>query len=735
MQAMIYGQKRSSALLCVVLGAWVGTAAAVSPADYAVRVSAVAQANPPQLTLSWPADPTASSCTLYRKLRDDDSWGAAISLPANATNYVDANVVAGGAYEYQIYRVAPQYSSYGYIYTGGVITLVESRGRVVLIVDSTHTAALSHELARLEQDLAGDGWTVVRHDVSRTDSVAAVKGLIQADYNADTNSLRAVFLFGHVPVPYSGDMYPDGHGGLDGFPNHRGAWPADAYYGDMDGTWTDSSVNNSGAADPRNRNIPGDGKFDHTRLPSLVELQVGRVDLADLPAFNLSETELLRRYLNKDHAFRHKLFNADRRALIDDKLGLATGEPFGASGWRNFSVFFGASNTFTGNWLNTLNSQSYLWGQAVSYGDYTWCLNITTTSQLAVSDPRVVFTMFYGSYFGDWDSQNNVMRAVLATPTYTLTSAWVGRPAWQFHHMALGETIGFSTRVNQNNFLYPQGYARFAHVSLLGDPTLRMHVVAPPAALTVATNGVGGVDLSWSAAPDAVLGYHVYRATTAAGPFTRLNPDLIVGTAFTDPEITTNVYMVRAVKLEVSASGSYYNASQGIFQSLDGTTGAPRIALLQPTNGTVFLAPTNLTLAATTFDPANCITNVAFYANGLLVGQAAGSAQTAVWTNAPAGTYSVVAQAKCQHGQVTNSSPAQIMLVGNSPTLTISAIGSGVQGLGDGVPGRVYRIQYLHTLAATNWQTLLTTTSTLAGIFQFTDTGSSTQKFYRAVFP
>ena len=69
----------------------------------------------------------------------------------------------------------------------------------------------------------------------------------------------------------------------------------------------------------------------------------------------------------------------------------------------------------------------------------------------AASDPQVVFTMFFGSYFGDWDSQNNFLRAALATTNYTLTSAWVGRPYWHFHHMALGETIGFSTRVTQNN--------------------------------------------------------------------------------------------------------------------------------------------------------------------------------------------------------------------------------------------------------------------------------------------
>ena len=72
--------------------------------------------------------------------------------------------------------------------------------------------------------------------------------------------------------------------------NHVGAWPADVFYGDMAGAWTDSSVSDSGASDPRNRNVPGDGKFDQSRLPFNVELQVGRVDLANLPAFPQSET-------------------------------------------------------------------------------------------------------------------------------------------------------------------------------------------------------------------------------------------------------------------------------------------------------------------------------------------------------------------------------------------------------------------------------------------------------------
>ena len=87
-----------------------------------------------------------------------------------------------------------------------------------------------------------------------------------------------MFLFGHVPVAYSGDIVPDGH-----CPDHRGAWPCDGFYGDMDGEWTDSTVNDSTAADARNRNVPGDGKYDQSSFPAALKLMVGRVDLANMP--------------------------------------------------------------------------------------------------------------------------------------------------------------------------------------------------------------------------------------------------------------------------------------------------------------------------------------------------------------------------------------------------------------------------------------------------------------------
>ena len=155
------------ALICAAVPGATSPAAAASVSDYAVRVSAVVQTNPPSITLSWISDPAATNYTLYRKLRDDATWGTGTTLAVNATNYLDSNVAVGGAYEYRIMKSTAGYYGYGYIYAGVAVPLAQSRGTVVLLVDNSFTASLALELGRLQQDLVGDGWTVVRHDVAR----------------------------------------------------------------------------------------------------------------------------------------------------------------------------------------------------------------------------------------------------------------------------------------------------------------------------------------------------------------------------------------------------------------------------------------------------------------------------------------------------------------------------------------------------------------------------------------
>src|SRR5882724_4269736 len=320
-----------AAISLLVLGAVGRAVGAESTWEFAVQVSASVQASPAQIVLTWPQDTytTPSSYTIFRKSFGATSWGAGTTLPGSATNYVDRNIVAGVGYEYQVTKTTPQYNGYGYVYAGINVALTENRGRLLLVVDNTYAANLSNELALLQQDIVGDGWTVTRLDVGRDESVVNVKNLIKAQYSADPANVKAVFLFGHVPVPYSGDIVPDGH-----LPDHQGAWPCDGYYGDMDGIWTDTSVNDTAASEPRNRNVPGDGKFDQSTFPAPLKLMVGRVDLANLPGRLSwggdptfpSELKLLRRYLNKDHKYRTRQFDLPRRAIVGDYFGTRNGE-------------------------------------------------------------------------------------------------------------------------------------------------------------------------------------------------------------------------------------------------------------------------------------------------------------------------------------------------------------------------------------------------------------------------
>ncbi|MBI5093396.1 MAG: hypothetical protein HZB26_13270, partial [Candidatus Hydrogenedentes bacterium] len=427
---------------------------------------------------------------------------------------------------------------------------------------NTFSSALSSELALLQQDLVGDGWTVLRHDVNRSDSVPSVKSLILADYTADPANIKAVFLFGHVPVPYSGNLNPDGH------PDHQGAWPADVFYGEMNGTWTDTTVNTTTATDPRNRNIPGDGKYDQSTIPTAVELWVGRVDLANMPAFPLSELQLLRQYLNKDHDFRQKTTTVQSRALVSDNFtGLVEGPA--QTGWR-FSALAGAASVSAGSW-STLTSNDYLLAYGCGAGTYTSAGGIASTANYASSTYRAMFQMLFGSYFGDWDNSNNFLRAPLCNRTYGLTSCWVARPHWFIHHMGLGKPIGHGMRLSTTSSLYYMSYsASQAHIALMGDPTLRLQYVLPPTGVSAIPSG-SNASISWTASADTgILGYNIYRSTLADGPFTRLNGGpLVAGTTYSDtsPLGGGATYMIRAVRLEQSSSGTYYNASQGAFAS------------------------------------------------------------------------------------------------------------------------------------------------------------------------
>lgn len=548
--------------MAIALGA-TDDARALVPEGYAIRVTATVHRAPDRIVLSWPVpvDPPAYY-EIQRKAPGDSRYDpASVRLSGTATGWTDTNVVAGTAYDYLVRADGARSGRFGALVAGDELAPADERGTVLLLLDDTHTATLGPELARLEDDLTGDGWSVIRLDVPRSADVAAVKSLVEL-----TGRTTSLFILGHVAVPYSGDIVPDGH--LD----HRGAWPADLFYG-VDRAWRDEAVNTTSARRQANRNIPGDGKYDTSINLEDVLVEIGRVDLHDLPAFSEPEATLLRRYLDKNHAYRHGLARAQHRGLIDDNFGEARLEAFAANGWRNFTAFFGAgANAIeTGDLFADSATNSYLWGYGCGAGTFTSAMGVGDTQGFVRESPQIVFLMLFGSYFGDWDSPDNLMRAALASNGSALAVAWAGRPNWALHGMGMGAPIGAGAKETQHGWLasvdtYPGGVGDGqVHVALMGDPTLRLHMFGPPSALVALGGPSGGVKLDWQASVDAVAGYHVYRSTDWSGPFDRLTLSPATSRTYDDiPPMGDYVYMVRAVRLEQAPGGSYWNLSQGV---------------------------------------------------------------------------------------------------------------------------------------------------------------------------
>jgi hypothetical protein len=113
--------------------------------------------------------------------------------------------------------------------------------------------------------------------------------------------------------------------------------------------------------------------------------------------------------------------------------------------------------------------------------------------------------------------------------------------------------------------LLANGDAYFEQISqtflLFGDPALTLKIPLPrmPSGVKAYRHADGKVRISWNAALDSngnpVAGYNIYRASSPAGPYSRVNTELVTGTEFIDTQ--------GAVGIEEGgeAGGSYYAVS------------------------------------------------------------------------------------------------------------------------------------------------------------------------------
>lgn len=513
-----------------------------------------------------------------------------------ATEFLDRGVVPGQRYVYRLQTGFRPEQSVVEWSAGVRMPPVEDRGTVALLVDETLAGALHPELGRLEQELIGDGWNVLRRNVPRhddrdwsrnTNAIARIRAQVKADWEASGKTLRCLFLIGHVAIPYSGMHAEDLHTGRGD--NHFGAWPSDQYYGDVDGNWTDLHPYPTYLAPvsfPITRNEPGDGKFDWEHVPpnasgeAKLEMAFGRLDFFRMPSFGKGERgeiALLKQYFDKARRYRMGDMPARAGVVAGGYFQNALDLNLLMNAYRTGSrLFGGGTNTVVeGDFFGLPASEATLWGfqSGSGYIDRirSGSPGVVTSSALASPkrQAKVVFSMLLGSWFGDWAvGEDNLLRAITASRDYGLASMWIRNAEWRFDSLAWGGTLGDGQLLTANEsvrFRDPnRGTTRT--LTILGDPTLRAHVVSPVRGLK-GKRSEKAVRLSWAEGAPGILGWHVYRSTNGpTGTFSRLNQDLLTTREFDDPQAPTAVkYMVRGAALVETGSGSYTNLSLGVF--------------------------------------------------------------------------------------------------------------------------------------------------------------------------
>ena len=229
---------------------------------------------------------------------------------------------------------------------------------------------------------------------------------------------------------------------------------------------------------------------------------------------------------------------------------------------------------------------------------------------------KAVFWTGCQSHWGWWyssttSSGENAEALRLGENSFGLSWTWdIFGTRYFYHRMNMGFDAGDMMRVSVNNVDSTNGTYAFVtdpnttdggyispvtgglFMNHIGDPTLRFFMVAPPTNLSVIGTSTQP-NLSWTASTDpAVIGYHVYRAPLTSGvvtsPYIRVTNTPVVGTTYTDsdPTAAPNTgqwsYMVKAIKLETTGSGTFYNASLGAVQSVDQSNQPATLAISSP---------------------------------------------------------------------------------------------------------------------------------------------------------
>jgi hypothetical protein len=166
------------------------------------------------------------------------------------------------------------------------------------------------------------------------------------------------------------------------------------------------------------------------------------------------------------------------------------------------------------------------------------------------------------------------------------------------------------------------------------------------------------------------LGDSVTFSTTASGtgPFSYVwkKNGAAIGGATSSSLTLTNLGYSDGATYSVEVSGACNTAVQAATLTINHP---PTVSIITPTNGTIFIAPVDVTILASAQDVDGTVTNVNFLLSGTNeLGQLSSSPYSIVLTNPAPGSYTFIATATDNLGAMGTSAPVSITVISNVPS-------------------------------------------------------------------
>lgn len=393
----------------------------------------------------------------------------------------------------------------------------ESEGRVAILVNSSLYPLIEDDLITWVADINNDGFEALLVEAT-FETIEDLRAALRWAWESD-ESLVGCILVGDFPVPWYSILNEDGL--------CEAEFPCDMYYEDLDGDFTDT--NDDGIFDSH---VDGGGDAEP-------EIWIGRLLASPM---SVDESELVVRYLRKNHLYRTGGLDAPHRALLfidKDWVDLA---PYWETAlgrlYDDIKVITDYDKTNAEEYLRRLED-GYEWVDVMvhsgpdahyfSYRDvhsmlYNWELQTASMNCLfyvpfSCSNSRYVEP----DYMGGWYifGENSLGLSVIGSTKSG--SLYYGYE--MFEGLSEGECIGegFKSWFVKQAPYNDHDIGWFYGLTVLGDPTLRPPDTAPPKPPRRFRSEVNdeedGIRLFWEPSDAGDLGgYRLYYDTEGEYP-------------------------------------------------------------------------------------------------------------------------------------------------------------------------------------------------------------------------